>query len=64
MPDDPTKRALNTVVHSVGILIYSAFLIWCLCHIVIFLIIKKRYKDYSIVLYYIFFVSLFLSRII
>ena len=61
--DDDVERVLNIVLRVVAIAIYSAFLIWTIYHIVFYLVIKKRYKEFAVLLYYVFFFSLFVTRI-
>jgi len=64
VPDDPKKAFCNAVIRTIGLIIYSTFLCWVLYHIAVYLILKKRYKDYHVLLYYVLFVSLFTVRII
>ena len=64
VPDDKTSRMLNILVHSIALVIYVGFLIWVLYNILMFVIFKQRYKEFSIVLYYGSFLGLFTNRII
>ena len=61
--DDEVEKALNIALRVIAITIYSAFLIWTIYHIVFYLVIKKRYKEFAVLLYYVFFFSLFVTRI-
>ena len=51
-------------MHSIALVIYGGFLIWVIYNILMFVIFKQRYKEFSIVLYYANFLGLFLSRIV
>lgn len=46
-----------------ALIIYTFFLGWTVYNIVFYLVIKKRYKEFTLLIYYIFFVSLFMARI-
>ena len=61
--DSGFQYVYNIALQSLGLLVYSMFLIWTFYNIVTILILKKRYKDFFCLLYYIFFVGLFCSRI-
>ena len=64
VPDDSLHFWLNLTLR-VGILfIYGFFWLWTIYNIINYLVIKERYKEFAIILYYTFFFALFLSRII
>jgi hypothetical protein len=57
------EKNLNIMLRVIAITIYSLFLVWTIYNIVFFLVIKQRYKEFAILLYYVFFFSLFVARI-
>ena len=64
VPDDSLHFWLNLTLR-VGILfIYGFFFLWTVYNIINYLLIKKRYKEFAIILYYTFFFSLFVARIV
>ena len=66
MPDRNTDKGLYTtiiVIRTITIVIYIGFLFWVLRSIVQFLILRQRYRDVSISLYYVSFLGLFIARV-
>ena len=63
VPYDNPAHILNTSLRVLSIIIYLIFLAFTLYNIAAYIVIKKRYKDFSVVTYYVFFVGLFLSRL-
>ena len=55
---------LNFTLRLMTELIYAFFLAWTCYNIWHYLILKQRYKEFAIILYYTFFVALFTSRVI
>ena len=55
---------LNTVLRVIVFAIYLFFLVWTVFNIVNYLILKQRYKEFAIILYYTFFVALFVARLV
>ena len=64
VPDDPMHFWLNLTLRVGVLLIYGFFLLWTVFNIVNYLILKKRYKEFTIILYYTFFFALFFTRIV
>ena len=61
--DTDLSGAYNKILRSSILAIYAFFLSWIFYNIFIFVIGKRRYKDFFIVLYYTFFLGLAGSRI-
>jgi len=55
---------MNILLRSTTLCIYGGFLGWTLFSIVMYLILRQRYKEISIMLYYIHFTGLCVSRIV
>lgn len=55
---------MNILLRSCLLLVYGGLLAWTVYNIVMYLILKQRYKEYSILLYYSFFTALFVVRIV
>ena len=55
---------MNILLRSVSLCIYGSLLGWTVFCIVMYLILKQRYKEMSILLYYVHFTGLFVSRIV
>ena len=64
VPDDNMSKAMNILLRALLLLIYGGLLGWTVLNIHKFLVLKKRYKEVSILLYYIFFSALFVTRIV
>ena len=64
LPDGDMIMVMNIVCRTATLVIYTYFLYWTVYNIVKYLVIKKRYKEFSILLYYTFFFGLFVSRIV
>ena len=58
------SKAMNILLRALLLLIYGGLLGWTVLNIHKFLVLKKRYKEVSILLYYIFFSALFVTRIV
>lgn len=54
---------MNIVLRVSALIIYTFFLGWTVYNVVFYLVLKKRYKEFTLLMYYIFFVSLFVARI-
>ena len=64
VPDDPMHFWLNFTLRVGVLFIYGFFLFWTVYNIINYLVIKKRYKEFAIILYYTFFFALFVARIV
>ena len=63
VPDETWAKGFNITLRCAAILIYGYCLYWTIFNIIMFLILKKRYKDPTLLLYYVFFLALFIGRI-
>ena len=57
------NKGYNIFLRTFGMLIYILLLIAVIFNIIIFVIGKQRYRDFFIVMYYVFFLGLVISRI-
>ena len=64
LPDDPMYFWFNFVMRVAVLACYGFFLIWTAYNIVHYIILKQRYKEFAIILYYTFFVALFVTRVV
>lgn len=64
IPDDTFSFSMNILLRSCLLLVYATLLSWTVYNIVMYLILKQRYKEYSILLYYSFFTALFVTRLV
>lgn len=64
LPDEPMYFWFNFVMRMVVLACYGFFLVWTAYNIVHYIILKQRYKEFAIILYYTFFVALFVTRVV
>ena len=64
LPDEPKYFWLNFAMRMVLLACYGFFLVWTAYSIVRYIILKQRYKEFAMILYYTFFVALFATRVI
>ena len=64
VPNNRAAKGYNIGLRCLAIFINGYCLYWTLRNIIIFLILKKRYRDFTLILYYIFFVGLFMTRLV
>ena len=62
--DTELNPSYNICLRVLSLIIYSCFLGWIILNIFSFVIGKKRYKDFFVILYYAFFLGLAVSRIL
>ena len=61
--DTELSPAYNIILRLVALIVYFGFLCWTMYYTLRFIVIRQRYKDFFIVLYYVYFLGLFASRI-
>ena len=64
IPDNNLAFGANIALRCLAFVVYGYCLYWTLYNARLFLIVKKRYRDLTLILYYVFFAGLFFTRIL